>query len=500
MAGGVEPTLAAPRLIPRDLGLYQKQHEDLLTRFGSALEELARACEKRGLVKEAVALRQLAGPVDSVQVRFEKPPRDVQPALPADLSDGDRFWRAQLHFQRREFAKDLYLLSRRTLNAGHVSYAYDLIREVLVHDPDHPAARKILGYVRNGNEWVSTFEANMLRARRVWHDQYGWIPKEHVVKYEAGERFYNNRWMSAAKETELRRDFVRSWEVRTEHYLVKTNHSLERGVQLATKLESFHELFYQLMAGFFNTPEQAKQLFEGQSTTFRGLPKPHEVHYYRTRDEYLDALRKITNQPVEITKGMYFPSNGIAFFFDDPESDDDSTLYHEATHQLMSGNRPPQAQLGTRAHFWIIEGIACYMESFRKLGDSFSVGDPNTGRLISARHQLLVDKYYVPLEEFAGMGMQAFQTDKNIRKNYSQGAALTHFFMHYENGKYRDALIEHMAQLYAPRTLRRFADTLEELTGTPYAELDAQFQKYIQQMGPLAARPKPGTAPAPSRQ
>jgi hypothetical protein len=320
----------------------------------------------------------------------------------------------------------------------------------------------------------------MQREKKVWHEKFGWLPREHVDRYERGERFFNNRWMSDAKEAESRRNFKYAWEIRTEHYLVKTNHSLERGVQLAKKLEDYYGLFFQLMAGFFNSPDQVQQLFAGGAARPPATNRQHVVHYYKERDEYLAALRLETTQPIEITRGMYFPRNGIAFFFFDPENDDDSTLYHEATHQLLSGSRPKAGEIGMKANFWIIEGIACYMESFHREGDRFAVGDPRHGRIQAARAHLVNDNYHVPLREFTRMGMYPYQNSPNIRKNYSQGAALTHFFMHYDDGRYREALIEHLSQMYSDnRMTREVPESLEDLTGVEAEELDQQYLRYL---------------------
>ena len=52
---------------------------------------------------------------------------------------------------------------------------------------------------------------------------------------------------------------------------------------------------------------------------------------------------------------------------------DERTMYHKATHQLFQESRPVSPEVGHRANFWIIEGIAMYMESLpRKTGSTYS--------------------------------------------------------------------------------------------------------------------------------
>jgi hypothetical protein len=481
----------------RDVTSFRKQLAEKREKLAADLEELARVCDEKKFPDAAAQIRLLARPVDSSELRLSAIPRMAQPRLPPDLPPDERYWQAQLRFHQQAYAKELYALSRQALGAGHVSFAVDLIREIVRYDSDHAQARKILGFVPSGDEWVSAFEAEMAKQKKVWTDQYGWLPKEHVDRYAKGERYYNRRWMTADKEAQLRRDFDTSaWEIRTEHYLVKTNHSLERGVDLAKKLEDFHGLFFQMMAGFFNSADEVQKLFQGSSARRTAADSSrHVVHFYRARDEYIDVLKKLTDQQIGITKGIYFPKSRIAYFFFDPENDDDSTLYHEATHQLLTGSRPMTGEIGIKSNFWIIEGIACYMESFQREGERFSVGDPANQRLQAARIHFLEENYYVPLREFTRMGMQAFQSAKEIRKNYSQGAALTHFFMHYDDGRYREALIEHLSQIYSPtKAVREGPDTLDELTGVEDEELDRQYAEYIRRLVPLGAQSRAPSA------
>ena len=374
----------------------------------------------------------------------------------------------------------MYLLSRRVLYAGSPSYAFDLVREVAQHDPDYRPARRLLGYTRSGNEWLTPFAAKMQK-KYVWHETYGWLLKSHVENYEKGQRFFNSRWMTAAQETEFRRDFKFAWEVRTDHFLVKTNHSLERGVAVAKSLEEFYDNFFQIFAGFFNTPEQMEKLFSGRGSFQSSRKEPYEIHYYRTREEYNRRLVEKIPQ-IAITNGLYFTTDRTCYFYHDDAASNERTLFHEATHQLFYESSVRERQIAFDANFWIVEGIACYMESFSRTPGRLTLGDPRYIRFHAARHRYLVDKYYVPLGQFAGMGMRVFQMKERsiLAKNYSQASGLAHFFMHYDDGQYRDALIRHLSQLYHPaqRPIGR-TESLADLTATEFSELDRQYAQYL---------------------
>ena len=479
------PAKVRPVAARRDLALFQQQHADLHGKFVTALDALATECEEKQLPLEAGDIRAFGHPVDMRVLHVQPLPAHVQPELPADLAPDARHWRAQLKLRRQDYAKQLYQLSRRVLNAGYISYAYDLVNEIARQDPDHSQARRLLGYERFGDEWVTPYAAQMLRKKFVWHAAYGWIPHDHLERYEAGERYYKRRWMSAAEEDVLRSDFANAWEIRTDHYLITTNHSLERGVQLGQQLESYYRIFFQTFAGFFNTRDQLRQLFESTAPKSAAQARTFKVHYYRTRDEYNRRLKGKIAAPIEITTGLYLTGQATAYFFDDPEAEVEvrTTLFHEATHQLFSETRPSARAVGTRGDFWIIEGIACYLESFQQEGERFTLGNPNYIRFRAAQYRGIEDQYYIPLEKFSAMGMVEFQGHKEISKNYSEASGLAHFFMHYEDGLYREALIDHLSDIYSttPR-VREQPRSLEELTGVPYAELDRQYLRYLAQL------------------
>ena len=152
-------------------------------------------------------------------------------------------------------------------------------------------------------------------------------------------------------------------------------------------------------------------------------------------------------------------------------------------HQLVLGlTRAFTQRIGQRTTF---DRVALCREYF---------GDPGHQRLRAARMHFVDENYYMPLQEFTRMGMDMFQRAPQIRKNYSQGAALTHFFLHYDEGRYREALIEHLSQIYSPtKAVRDNPESLAELTGVEDEELDRQFADYIRQLAPSAKM-----APAPA--
>ncbi len=471
----------------RQLASYQEQYRELAEKYTQGLGQIADKAERSGFAKEAKAIRGLAVPFDPEKIQADGLPRAALPDLPVSLPDAER-WRLELRQHREDYANHLYVLSRRLLRSKFPSASYRLVREVASAYPDHPGARRILGFQPWKGEWITPFEAEQARKNLVWHEKYGWLLKTYVKRYEDGERNFRGSWMPAAKEEGIRRVFSNAWIIRTENFLIETNHSLERGVEIATKLEEYHDFFVQTFVGFFQTPKQLEDLFNEAARHRRGTKSDAErfhVHYYRTRDEYIQALKQKVPQ-VAITNGLYHNGDRIAYFYDAPKEDKeslDSTLFHEATHQLLYETRfrnPRMSQgVGDDANFWIVEGIACYMESLKRQAGSVTLGDPEFIRFYWARNRYLKESYYVPLAEFASMGMREFQSHQNISRNYSQASGLVHFFMHSQGGVYRDAMIEHISQIYAPGRRLQSAASLADLTGVSFPELDKQYGDYL---------------------
>ncbi len=488
---------------PSALTLLQSSHRDLQEAYFTQLRSLQNYCATHQLQDGVQEIARYLTPPEIHRIRLSSLPRHVAAEIPLDLAPEARHWRTQLQYQRQEYAKQLYLLSRRALHAGFPSYAFDLIRELILHDPDHARARELLGFVRYGDEWMSPFARKMLLTRYEKHPRYGWLPKNHIDRYNAGERFVNGRWMSADKEAAIRQDFDQAWEIQTDHYLIRTNYSLERGVELGEALEDFYDFFHQAFAGFFNDPEQLKKLFDGTARSTPARQRPYQVNYYRSRDEYVERLRPMF-PAIQATNGLYLTDDRTAHFYYDPMIQNEDTLFHEATHQLFYESHLQHRPIATNANFWIVEVIACYLESFRRQDGEFTIGDPAHIRFAGARMNFIDRDYYVPLREFTEMGSLAFQSvpTPQLAKNYTQAAGMAHFFMHYDGGRYRDATVAHLAQIYSVDSRKRqYTQGLDELTGVSYADLDKQYAEWLKKqreadVAQLMEQHKAGPAPS----
>lgn len=468
------------------LRAYRARQEE----FAAELGKLADDCEAKGFASDAADLRALAKPLDERALQFDELPETVLPEISTTFQPDEREWRSRLRSLRQQYAADLFKQSVAARQKERITFAYRLVRETAFHDSDHERARSLLGFVKVDDRWMTPFRKQMLKEGKVWHAKFGWLPEKDVARYDAGERFCRGQWMSAAREDGVRKDFNNAWEVRSEHFLIKTNHSLERAVEISVALERFHAFFVRTFAAVFVSPSQLRQLFEGGLSSNPQPPKKHVVHYYRTREEFVERLVS-KQREVIFSNGIYMPSDRIAYFFHKPDSAEEleETMYHETTHQLLSESiRGKPVAVGINADFWVVEGLACYLESFHPADGTF--GDPRHVRVAWAK-KYFEEGVYLDMEPFTAMGQAQFQCARmpegeerveQLRRHYAQAAGLCHFLMHYEDGLYREALVTYLSQVYheAPKNRNR-VPTLAELTGVSFEELDAQYADHITQ-------------------
>src|SRR5262249_34999292 len=147
---------------------------------------------------------------------------------------------------RRAQAEKLFELAQTALEAKQYPLAYELARETVRENPDHEAARRVLGYRKHADRWVLPETARRLDAGQVWSEQFGWLPASQLPRYEQGERFYRGRWISADEDAKLHNNIRNGWNIETEHYNVVSYYSLEEGVRLATRLESLYDAWRQV--------------------------------------------------------------------------------------------------------------------------------------------------------------------------------------------------------------------------------------------------------------
>jgi hypothetical protein len=451
---------------------------ELNARYAADLESLAKWCDANGLAAEAGKTRRLVTPTDPYKLYVPVLPDEVGPAkLPSDAPEKVAEWYTRLNKLRREQAAAMFEMARRAVRSGQAGLAFNLALGALRADPDYEPARHLFGYQKFRNHWRTVYEVKKLRAGNVWSEKFGWLPKAQLHRYEAGERFRDGRWISADEDARRHADIRSGWDVETEHYTIRTNDSIEAAVSLGVKLERLYHLWQQLFVRYFASQADVAAMFDGRARLASAAGRRHEVWYLRNRDDYNRLLQEAMPN-IGISIGVYLEQPRRAYFFAGQEGTD-RTLYHEATHQLFHESRPVDPNVGRKGNFWIVEGIAMFMESLRQEDGYYVLGGFDDPRLHAAKYRMMQDHFYVPLGEFVDISMEGLQKDPRIGKLYSQAAGLTHFLVFFDGGRYRDALVSYLAAIY---TGRDDHNTLLRLTGAKnFDELDAQYKKFIEE-------------------
>lgn len=500
---------------------YRQLHEKrqtILDDFQRDLESVQNWCNEHDLPVAKYEVAKLALKIqapdpDSAPSKFVTPP--VSKSLPFE----DQQWQLQLRHHREERAKELYMLARATLRAGFPSLAFTMIGDVIRIDPDHKFARSILGTQlfadpsrkddpEYAGEWVCAFEKQKRSGSRpqIYHSEYGWIPESSLDRYNEGLRPWKNDWISKEKEAEQRRNFRNAWEIPSENFLVRTNVSLEAGVRLSQRLEIFNDWLQKNFAAFFETPKTLQDRFENASSRSSSRKQNQmKVHYYKTREEYQRSVEGKVPPNIE-TNGLYWEEDATSYFFENPEKSDYSTLYHEATHQILELATRDARKVAAKArslklkqrgitpwrlcensNFWILEGIACYFESFDVENGTVSVGRPDFQRIDIARQRIVdpMHSYYLPGQQLAALGQEQFKLHPQIAQLYTQGAGFAHFLMHFEDGLYRDDLITLLSEIYRPDPDAVLEEpSLPRISGVSFENLDRQYFTYMQNLIP----------------
>lgn len=404
--------------------------------FSEQLAQLANKCDELKLPDQAAITRAwLVERGSDRQYLFVADGTD--PHLPPDdAPELVKFWHRKFLQLRAAHAEALFALARETANGGDGTTAYQWLHETLHHDPAHNEARRVLGLGAPSSARISR------RSGTKNHPDFGW-PRG------------------------------RYWQIESEHYRITTSASADAGVELAKKLERFHAVWQQVFFSYWSDDESIAERFRGGNARL-GTRKKLDVVLFADRDEYVMKLQRYEPQ-IAMTLGYYMKGEQTAFFYDGDASVE-PTWYHEATHQLFQELGDAIADVGEISNFWIVEGIAVYMESLVARDGYITLGGVDAERLQYARVRTLTGEFYLPLAELVRLGREDLQRHKDIRHIYTQAAGLSHFLMDGANRQHRQALGDFITMLYLGRA---GPNSLAASCGVDLETLDQEYAKFL---------------------
>ena len=487
------PSLVVRVLIILDLGLLLSTAcaaEDSLTHrqsltdrhaeqtavFKEQIEALARQCRADQQLALASRIETFYPEPLSDALFFFRPSDDslISPATP----EAETF-----RTLRREHGTFLVRLAQEAAAAGHAGLAIPLLYEALYCDGDLAKARQIVGQKKIADRWVSLETAARVNRGELWSQEFGWLSEHALDRYKNGERLYRGKWISEEEDARRHRQMRNGWKVETDHYEVTTNLSLQAGVKLAQKLEAFYTVWSQLFAGYYFSPRSLEKRFL-QTNDQAVNRKKYKVHYFRNRAEYDLALARIQPGISGKTLGVYIEKIKTAYFFAPAEDNEEEeslsqiTIWHEATHQLFAERIATRKVSGLKNNFWIVEGIACFMETLQQEEQGWRLGGPMAGRLAAARIRLERDHFYIPFTEMVTLGAKAMLNNPQYRTLYTQAAGQAAFLMTARHGKFRPRAIEYLRRIYRGQAK---LGTLASLTGVPLIALDQDYREFLLQ-------------------
>ncbi|MDD3469355.1 MAG: hypothetical protein PHE53_05165 [Thermoguttaceae bacterium] len=475
--------LSSTRLNSLSVEQLLQMASDRRAEYHRELEKLASNCVNAGLNSLAATIQRWIWRPDASEICVPILPDAVETmVLTQDQrTTSEQEQRATLYFftLRKRYAADLEQIAKAMVRQGYPTLAMTLIFGAVRENPDDPQLRRVLGYQAFQGSWRTAWECGQIRAGRIDHPKFGWIPKNDVEHYEKGERFEDRRWLSAEEDAAAHQTMEHGRFVESEHFRVRTNASLEEGVQITRRLETLYRVWSQVFVSYSRTPDEIQRLFENRSTASkkRNAPK-FQVALFRTRDDYIQTLRP--NAPeIERSIGFYHGKTHHAYFFMDGGCDD-STVYHEAVHQLFTERKRVSTGIVPRQNFWITEAIACYFETLREDNGFLKLGGTDTPRLLAARIRLLEHHFYIPLAELSAMSCDAFQRYEYMPMLYTQVAGLAQFFFHGQDGIHREAFVKTLYEIYS---VSDTTDSLSRHAGTSFQTLDEEYERYIQSLG-----------------
>ena len=497
VAGGEEP--AAERLrvapggsaafaaTPADAGdteeqgrLVSPQAEALAKlddQWRQAAEPLIARAEAAGAMRLAAEIRSWRGiasaPTDGRQTIHRIPTSAEQPEwLAASMQQA--IW-VDYRGARAAWADRVYDAARAAARDEHGCEAFRLLAVTLAADPDHAEARQAGGWVRrveNGTTtWLWPEAARRQSRREVFSPEFGWLLKSWQPRYAEGLRRQGTRWLEKEKlpAPQTVADAT-LWQ--SDHWRISQLADEAKVAELAALLEQTHAIWWQAFGSFAMERGELQRRFEGQQRVSPAAAM--QAVSFASRQQYVDTLERLEPQ-IGSTLGIYWMPTQTTYFF---ESDDVAagTVFHEATHQLFAESRRTSRLAGEQHGFWVIEAVACYMESLEPTETGWRLGGLDHGRVPMAVERLTLDNFYVPLETLCSLGRGEFQAHPQLPPLYSQISGLADFFLNGQQGRYREAFLTYLQRIY---TGSGRPDSLAALCDTDFEDLDEQYRRHV---------------------
>lgn len=255
------------------------------------------------------------------------------------------------------------------------------------------------------------------------------------------------------------------------NFVVSSQASDRQTLEIAEACELTYAIWKQLFYRFWAGDGPPGADFEEQSH------EPYRVVLFRTRESYIKALRAMEPR-IAISTGYYSPTHRTSFFYFDGAKSL-STLVHELTHQFFNEatGESPAFDANNDPGFWVVEGVALYMESIssRSIGGAklIDVGGWDAPRLQAGRYRRLHDEFWIPSDEFFQAGGERFRNTQELPAWYSQACGLTHSWLD-ASSESQDAFLGYLRGVYQGKGAE-----VESLLGENDDSIRLRYDRYL---------------------
>ncbi len=387
--------------------------------------------------------------------------------------------RVSIVTMRRKHADELYDLARQAVKKGRGALAMQLAMTALHANPDHAQIRNAFGFYKFKDEWRPAWEVAQLKDGLVDHEKFGWIRKNEVEKYEAGQRYYQGKWITTKEEGAERRTIQNGWTIETENYRIRTDHSLEEGVRFSRKLESLYRSWNMVFYRYRFNDAELSVMLAGKTSPNASHPK-YGVIFYSDKQDFLSNHPNLDPQTYQ--GGAYIKPHCVFYAQDTNRSsswDQERTLqvmYHEATHQLFAETKQATSKYGDRFNYWIVEGAAMFMQSLRQEGTNIVVGEPEY-RYAGTEREFMAKDGFLPTRDMTAVSKRTWVDHRDKMLLYRQADNMFKLLFYGSDGYYRDRLIVYLQQVYSGKDA---PDTFEKTLGIEPGLFDKEFARFME--------------------
>lgn len=264
----------------------------------------------------------------------------------------------------------------------------------------------------------------------------------------------------------------------TPHFVLYSTADRAMTIAVAERLERFYWVWSQVFFPLWEGRTDIRRGIQGSGGIGSGNDKL-QVVLFRDFDSYVQNLQRHV-PGVERSTGFYSDQQRCTFLFAG-QGADPATWYHELTHQLLREATRSKLRVADRpgeaAEFWLIEGIASYMESVRFAPSYALVGGWESPRLQYARYRWLSAGDRMTLAELVPDGRQRVQQLEDIARWYAHAAAYTHLLMDNGLDDGRASVLAKLLELHDVPLLP--GETTDQAAEIPVEAATQQMQNFL---------------------